>query len=234
MDRLGPWYHSIDLGGGVVTPGRTDPMPKFSALEPHLPDLDGLRVLDLGCNAGGVAVEFARRGARVTGVETTEAYYRQARYVARRLRLRNFRPRHMTVYDVGRFRRRFDIVLCLGLVYHLRHPQLAIDTIAKICEGVVFVSTPVVRVPQPVMESRLPEDTGAIRSTVEATHNWWFPSESALIRMMAVAGFADIERIGGSDTQFTSSSPRADNSSAYPTGTLLMKAYARPRSSTRT
>ena len=79
IERLGPWYHTIDLGGGVVTPGRSNVRAKFEQIADKLPpSLDDLRVLDLGCNAGGIAVQFAQRGSRVVGVEAGVGYHKQA------------------------------------------------------------------------------------------------------------------------------------------------------------
>src|SRR5215218_3167860 len=61
------WYHTVDLGGGVVTPGDydfRDQLPAFGFPD----DMTGMRVLDVGSATGYFAFEFARRGAEVVSV----------------------------------------------------------------------------------------------------------------------------------------------------------------------
>lgn len=230
LEQLGPWYHTIELEDGLSTPGKGQPARKFETLQPYLPKhLEGLDVLDLGCNAGGVSVEFARRGARVVGVEASAHYHRQAVWVRDRLGLTNFEPVHMPVYDIGTLSRTFDIVLFLGLVYHLRYPQLALDTIAAKSRGHLFLSTPAVFLDAPVMENRLPAEITqargpAIPPAAEGKYNWWFPSEAALRAMLRASGFGDIEIIRTEASGFRSSSGEVDNRSAFDTGNLWLKA----------
>jgi len=70
---LGPvrdfyWYHTIDLGDGLITPGTYDYRRTLSAF--HFPEnMSGMRVLDVGSATGFFAFEFERRGARVVSVE---------------------------------------------------------------------------------------------------------------------------------------------------------------------
>lgn len=225
IEALGPWYHSIDLGDGVVTPGKGDPVPKFQRLEPYLPaDLRGLRVIDIGCNAGGVSVEFAKRGARVVGIETTERYYRQAVWVRDRLGLDSFEPMPRTAYelvDLGTF----DVVVFLGIIYHLRYPQLALDILGRISTGVMFLSTPIIQSPTGLMEMRLPATVPApVPAKVEAEYNWWYPSEPALSLMLTAAGFTDIETVTRTVKPFVSSSTEVDNASHFATGQVTLKA----------
>jgi tRNA (mo5U34)-methyltransferase len=223
---LGPWYHSIDLGDGVVTPGKGDPKGKFNRLAAHLPeDLSRFRVLDLGCNAGGVSVEFAKRGATVVGVEAGERYYRQASWIAEHLGLSAFTPLRRSIYQIGDLGK-FDVVVFLGLVYHLRYPQLALDLLASVTDGWLFLSTPKITSEHPLLECRLPSalDT-VVPQSAEPAYNWWFPTEAALRRMMTVAGFTEIEVVGGTERPFVSSDPGTDNTSAFPTGQLELKAH---------
>ena len=79
---LGAWYHRIELPDGTVTPGDRDQSLVYSLYESYLPsDVGNLRVLDLGANACGLAIEFARRGAQVTAVEYSRHYLTQAQFV---------------------------------------------------------------------------------------------------------------------------------------------------------
>lgn len=62
------WYHTVDLGGGLVTPGDYDFRPQIDAFG-FPADMTGLRVLDVGSATGYFAFEFERRGAEVVSVE---------------------------------------------------------------------------------------------------------------------------------------------------------------------
>lgn len=227
IERLGPWYHTIDLGDGVATPGRSNVAAKFDQISGQLPaDLNGLRVIDLGCNAGGISVEFARRGANVVGVEAGVGYCRQARWVRDRLGL-DIEYHNMTVYDIGRLAGTFDVVAFLGLFYHLRYPQLALDLLATKCHGTLIMNTPIVRTGDRVMELRLPENGARTSQAAEPNFNWWFPSPSTLSSMLTTAGFTNIVEFNLSEAPFVSSSKNADNTSAFPTGGIYYRATCR-------
>ncbi len=134
-EALGPWFHNMDLGGGVWTaPGHflgDYPGVKFRGFAHVLPeDLGGKSVLDIGCNGGFYAIEMKRRGAaRVLGIDFDDDYLAQARFAAETLGHRDIEFRRMSVYDVGTLGERFDLVVFMGVLYHLRHPLLALDLI---------------------------------------------------------------------------------------------------------
>src|SRR4051812_22354529 len=130
---LGEWFHNIDLGGISTAPNHflgDYPRVKWNRFAHSIPaDLSGKTVLDIGCNAGFYSIEMKRRGAaRVVGLETSTAYLNQARFAAQ-ICGADIEFRQMSVYDVARLEERFDIVLFMGVFYHLRHPLLALDLI---------------------------------------------------------------------------------------------------------
>ena len=90
--ELAPWFHNIDLGGGIHTaPDHflgDYPRFKFARFADALPaDLTGKTVLDIGCNAGFYSVEMARRGAaRVVGIDSDDRYLEQARLASAQAR----------------------------------------------------------------------------------------------------------------------------------------------------
>ncbi|HTG38927.1 TIGR04290 family methyltransferase [Sphingomonas sp.] len=139
--ELGPWFQNIDLGDGISTaPDHflgDYPAFKFARFADALPDdLGGQSVLDIGCNAGFYAVEMARRGAaRVVGIDSDAHYLAQARFVADRLGFDGIEYRRMSVYDVSTLGERFDLVVFMGVLYHLRHPLLALDLIREHVAG---------------------------------------------------------------------------------------------------
>ena len=93
-------------------------------------------MLDIGCNAGFYSVEMKRRGAgRVLGIDSDERYLAQARLAAEALGFADIEFRKLSVYDVGALGERFDLVIFMGVLYHLRHPLLALDLIREHVAG---------------------------------------------------------------------------------------------------
>ncbi|MCQ8782971.1 TIGR04290 family methyltransferase [Mangrovibrevibacter kandeliae] len=130
---LGPWFQNIRIGGRQTAPEHflgDYPSFKWDGFKHVLPaDLAGASVLDIGCNAGFYALEMKRRGAgRVLGLEPDPHYLRQAEFVAAEAGL-DIEFRQLSVYDVGQLGERFDLVIFMGVLYHLRHPLLALDLI---------------------------------------------------------------------------------------------------------
>jgi tRNA (mo5U34)-methyltransferase len=131
--ELGTWFHNLDLGGVPTAPDHflgDYPAVKWQRFAHALPrDLRGRTVLDIGCNAGFYSIEMKRRGAdRVVGVDHDRDYLEQARFAAGVCGV-EIEFRELSVYDVATLGERFDIVLFLGVLYHLRHPLLALDLI---------------------------------------------------------------------------------------------------------
>jgi tRNA (mo5U34)-methyltransferase len=138
VEALGPWFHNIELGDVRTAPDHflgDYPGVKWRAFAAAIPqDLSGWTVLDIGCNAGFYSMQMKRRGAdRVLGIDFDESYLAQARFAAEVEDL-DIEFKNVSVYDVGALGERFDLVLFMGVLYHLRHPLLALDLI---CEHVV-------------------------------------------------------------------------------------------------
>jgi tRNA (mo5U34)-methyltransferase len=137
ISRLGPWFHNLHLPDGLQTaPDHflgDFPRYKWERLGPHLPErLDGWTALDIGCNAGYYSFELARRGARVLGIDLDTHYLRQATWAARELGWdRQVEFRRMQVYELPSLGQEFDLVLFLGVFYHLRYPLLGLDLVAR-------------------------------------------------------------------------------------------------------
>ncbi|WP_174297751.1 TIGR04290 family methyltransferase [Sphingomonas bacterium] len=138
---LAPWFHNIDLGQGVVTaPDHflgDYPAFKYARFAGAIPaDLAGRSVLDIGCNAGFYCVEMKKRGAgRVLGIDSDDRYLAQAKLATDTLGYGDVEFARLSVYDVGSLRERFDVVIFMGVLYHLRHPLLALDLIREHVAG---------------------------------------------------------------------------------------------------
>jgi tRNA (mo5U34)-methyltransferase len=144
---LGPWFHNLHLPDGSQTAPYHElgdfPAFKWRDLAPHLPEnLEGWRALDIGCNAGFYAFELARRGARVTGMDTEPLFLRQAEWAAGEFGLADrvrFVRRH--VYELAHTTERYDLVLFMGVLYHLRYPLLGLDIVAARAERLLVLQT---------------------------------------------------------------------------------------------
>ena len=133
IDKLAPWFHNLHLHGIETAPGHflgDYPNVKFASFRSSLPaDLTGKTVLDIGCNAGFYSMEMKRRGAeRVLGIDDDPQCIVQARFAAKV----NGLPvefRQLSIWDIGALGETFDLVIFMGVLYHLRHPLLVLDLI---------------------------------------------------------------------------------------------------------
>src|SRR5881275_781905 len=141
---LAPWFHNINLGGTWTAPDHflgDYPGAKFRRFAPQLPkDLGGKSVLDIGCNAGFYSIEMKRRGAgRVLGIDSDERYLAQARLASEVLDYDDIEFAKLDVYDVAALGEKFDLVIFMGVLYHLRHPLLALDLIHQHVAGDLLI-----------------------------------------------------------------------------------------------
>ena len=214
--ELGPWFHNLKLPGGVETapdhPLGDFPAFKWSQVAGALPaDLTGQRALDIGCNAGFYSFELARRGADVLAVDHDEHYLAQARWARGRLGFEDrVEIRRLSVYDLARITDTFDIVLFMGVLYHLRYPLLALDLVAERVRGRLILQT--LTMPGPLRKETPPdvdmdhrmrlcvEDWPSMAFVEHALAgdptNWWVPNASAVEAMLRTTGMQVIDRPG--------------------------------------
>ena len=205
---LGPWFHNIDLGGVMTAPDHflgDYPAVKWRRFSHSIPaDLTGKAVLDIGCNAGFYSVQMKLRGAaRVFAIDIDPDYLRQARFAAQTIGVK-IEFAEMSAYDVGSLGERFDIVLFLGVLYHLRHPLLALDLIREHVVRDLFVCQSMQRGDsgEEPLEKDYPFSERAIferlsfprLSFVEHRYagdntNWWIPNRACTAAMLRSAGF---------------------------------------------
>jgi SAM-dependent methyltransferase len=138
------FYHVIDLGGGVFTPGFREFMSLQAPVlaEIRRADLQGKRVLDIGCRDGLFSFEAERRGGRVLGID------HRLSVAATDFLIPWFKSsvemRALNVYELTAAPEdRFDYVIFAGVLYHLRLPFLALKKIADVMKlgGVLLIET---------------------------------------------------------------------------------------------
>jgi tRNA (mo5U34)-methyltransferase len=215
LKRLEPWFHRIDLGGGIYTKMESvmgepvdhpsGPWQTIQKLLPH--DLSGKTVLDVGCNAGFYSFEAKRRGAeRVLGVDGQRQHVRQALFVRKVLGL-DVEFRRLNVYELSpRSVGQFDITLALGLLYHLKHPILALENLYRVTKELLIIETAIMppgQTPAPFAYSFGAAEVMLhplvyVENSLEAkeqVYNWFLPGVNALAAMLRNAGFAEVELI---------------------------------------
>ena len=149
IDALGSWFQNIDINGtptklrSYVGEPLDAPRNDWELWVPHLPDLDGKTVLDIGCNAGYYSIECKRRGARhVVGIDVNqgrpEDFIEQARFAASELGLA-IEFRHQDLFDV--IDAPYDVVLFLGVLYHLDDPIAGLEKAASLTRETLLLGT---------------------------------------------------------------------------------------------
>ncbi|MEN6336647.1 MAG: methyltransferase domain-containing protein [Phycisphaerales bacterium] len=226
VDAIPFWYHKIELPGGIVTPG----FSPLCAERYSIPaDLRGKRVLDIGAWDGYWTWEALKRGAReVVAIddfsdEAGLAIDRKSKWATfdlcrealgftqtdggiKNRWLNNANQavlrKEASVYDIyATLYGRFDVVFFFGTIYHLRHPLLALERIAAVCDGSIYVETASLDVYSPyrgglgkgfadnemVMEFYPGAEYGNNPS------NWWAPTLQCLGSMLQAVGFVDVD-----------------------------------------
>ena len=206
--ELGTWFHNLDLRGVRTAPNHflgDYPGFKWKNFSHAVPsDLRGKSVLDIGCNAGFYSIEMKKRGAdRVVGIDFDETYLKQARFAAEVSEM-DIEFRQLSVYDVGALKERFDVVIFMGVLYHLRHPLLALDLIREHVVNDLFVFQSMQRgsnepyEPEedyPFEEIDIFDDPDFPASYfIEKRYskdptNWWIPNRACAEAMLRSAGF---------------------------------------------
>ncbi|MEO7272126.1 MAG: hypothetical protein ABIX28_02395 [Vicinamibacterales bacterium] len=205
------WYHRIDLGEGIVTPGQYDLTP----LLPHygLPeDMSGLSVLDIGPAHGFFAFEFERRGATVTTAELPSwsehdvgpalldefegfgdrpiAYHRGAFGFAIEARQSRVNRLFCNIYDLTPERvGMHDLVFCASVLLHLTDPLRALFAIRKVCRDQAIICTGIDIAPHTA------EDPRALFIGQPDGQAFWLPTVACLEQMVRAAGFPRHERV---------------------------------------
>lgn len=193
------WFHHIDLGDGIETPGRDVATPEWKRWFMKFPaDLHGWSVLDIGAWDGFFSFEAERRGAsRVLATdsfvwESGAASGKAGFELARRALKSQVEDKTIDIYDlspetVGTF----DLVLFLGVLYHLRHPLLALEKVASVTRRMLILSTHVdmLSIPRPAMAYY-----GGTEIAGDPT-NWCGPNYPWLEVMLKDVGFARVEKV---------------------------------------
>lgn len=200
-----PWYHTLDLAPGVVTPGMFDHRPVVSRY--LLPErLDGMRCLDVGAMDGFFAFEMERRGAsevvaldlpdperldwpvslRHRVVKTLDAT-KAARFALARDALgSSVRREEGSVLDLDPTVGPFDLVFCGDVLLHLKDPVTAVERIAGVTRGSAVLANPIRRFGW--LDRRPLAELDGVEE-----FQWWVTNLAGLVRLARAAGFPRVE-----------------------------------------
>ncbi|HEV7570304.1 MAG TPA: TIGR04290 family methyltransferase [Thermoanaerobaculia bacterium] len=210
---LGRWFHNIDLRGVKTAPDHflgDYPNIKWQHFAHAIPaDLSGKSVLDVGCNAGFYSIEMKKRGAaRVVAIDSDEIYLEQGRFAASVVGYDDIEFRKMDVYDVGKLGEQFDVVIFMGVLYHLRHPLLALDILhdtvvrdVMIFQSMQRGSSNVAGVADdyPFWDHGVFQRDGyplmyfVEKKYAEDPTNWWIPNRACVEAMLRSSGFRIVD-----------------------------------------
>jgi tRNA (mo5U34)-methyltransferase len=208
VSELGPWFHNLHLSGVQTAPNHflgDYPSFKWEHFQHAIPkDLTGLTVLDVGCNAGFYSIQMKQRGAkRVLGIDHDETYLAQARFAAEVSDL-DISFQQLSVYEVGGLKEKFDLVIFMGVFYHLRHPLLALDLLRQHVTKDWFVfqsmlrgsrTNPHIAEEYPFSEYAVFDNPGFPKmhfvehSYSQDPTNWWIPNRACAAAVLRSSGF---------------------------------------------
>ena len=192
-----PWFHTIDFGNGVVSPGATPIDVSRAAADVYFKDgLSGRTVIDIGCWDGFNSFEAKRRGAvRVLATDhfawssecwgSRDSFELARKNLGLEIEALEVDLDGITAESVGTF----DVVLFAGVLYHLKHPLLGLERISRICDEILVVETHLdaLDVSLPAMVF-YPAD-----ELVNDPTNWWGPNPACVTAMLRTVGFSRVE-----------------------------------------
>ena len=208
IEELGDWFHNLELAGVQTAPDHflgDYPRIKWQRFSASIPaNLSGKSVLDVGCNAGLYSIQMKRRGAdRVLAIDTDEKFLAQARFAAK-VSNADIEFRNLSVYQVAELHEQFDLVLFMGVLYHLRHPLLALELLHEhavrdllVAQSLLRGSKETMNVPGdfPFWEQEIfrneefPRMYFVEHKFAHDPTNWWIPNRACFEAMLRSVGF---------------------------------------------
>jgi tRNA (mo5U34)-methyltransferase len=126
--------------GTLTKKGKAVSCPElWGRMKSLLPDLNGLRVLDIGCNAGGHCVYASLEGAEVVGIESDKKFFRQALVIRDIFNVDVWyinEPVGKWIKELGKF----DVVFAISILYHLENLTEVLESILEMT-NLVLVRT---------------------------------------------------------------------------------------------
>jgi len=196
------WYHKIEIAPGIFTPGRYNPRPLLDIMG-FPKDLSGKTVLDIGANDGFFTFEAEKRGAkRIVAVDRCPPDH-LGFAMAHSLLNSKAEYEAASVYDLNPEKHgTFDVVLFFGVLYHLRHPLLALEKIHRVCKELLLIESQVLdealvcnseyralRDIDPILQDSPLMQFYPGNQLHGDYSNWWSPNIECMRSMVETSGF---------------------------------------------
>jgi tRNA (mo5U34)-methyltransferase len=190
-----PWFHQIDFGNGLLSPGRirADKIRRMAGLIYDRP-IAGKSVLDIGCWDGAYSIEAVRRGAgRVLATDhfvwhegwgDRRCFDLARANIAPSIEVMDIDVAELSAERVGTF----DVVLFLGVFYHLRHPFAVLEQVAALARELLVVES---RMVAPLSRRPFMRFYPGAELDGDPT-NWWAPNRACMKAMLRDLGFRRI------------------------------------------
>jgi tRNA (mo5U34)-methyltransferase len=189
------WFHQIELGNGIVTPGQKNTLNEIKLM--GIPDdLTGKTVLDIGAWDGFYSFEAEKRGAK--RVLATDSYVwggktwgsKKGFELVRKIKNSKVEDMNIDIMEISSDKiGTFDLVLFLGVLYHMRHPLLALEKVSDVTKemAIIETTTDLHEIKRPAMafypEGELDGDES----------NWIGLNHAGMEAMLKVVGFKKIK-----------------------------------------
>lgn len=194
------WGHNHDFGDlkleGKMGDRHINLLANFLTLFSLTPgDFHDRSVFDIGCWTGGTTLLLAALGSRVTAIEEVKKYAEMVRFLIKSFDLDDrVSVKSQSIYECNseEFHDCFDIVYFPGVIYHLSDPVLALRILYNSLKmkGIILIESAGIDVPEPYCRFW---GNKPVQKDQNSGWAWFWPSPSALTRMMKEAGFDDIE-----------------------------------------
>jgi tRNA (mo5U34)-methyltransferase len=217
------WHHKFEILPGLVTPGSYDPEALWSKLQLNS-SISGRRVLDIGASDGFFTLRIGELGGDVTAVDF-RSKDRHGFGVMETLTGRKFAYEHANIFDLDVDRLgRFDLVLFLGVLYHLPDMMRAFQKLRALCSGTLMVETH--------CETALSEHIAVARyykgaSLAGDLTNFWSPNRLCVLDMLSDAGFEAVRDEVWSDRMFVEARASNDPMASYKMDVAYGRIYTR-------
>jgi tRNA (mo5U34)-methyltransferase len=200
------WGHDHDFGGfkvsGLMGTRHIWTLSRFFdhfGVDPSsIRDMD---ILDVGCWTGGVSLILNKLGGRILAIDEIRKYIHALRYLVTAFGLKGLECESLSLYDLGRpdFSKRFDMVFCLGVIYHISDPIIGLRRIYNVMKPGALLCMESMSIDS---DEYIWEYQGPSRGQGVFGWNWLIPSPRTLFQLLEDTGFEDI-RVGDGIAEFS-------------------------------
>jgi len=225
MSRIS-WWHEIDLGNGIITPGKTNNVDNEKNV--GIPsDLRGKTVLDIGAWDGFYSFECEKRGA--AKVLATDSHVWQKKgwsskegfLFARKILKSKVEDKEIDILDISpeSVGEKFDLVLFLGVLYHMKHPLLALEKVASVTKEMAIIQThtDMLEIERPVMAFYLDNEFAKDDPTY-----WCGLNPAAIEAMLKIVGFNKVKLHYSGPMRYKQTGVKGNNDPDIPTDKRIM------------